>query len=441
MSKLAILGGKKTVSTPVGTMFQWPIVNQAMENAVLSVLREGNMSGTDITKQFETAFAKWNGTKYALAHSSGTASLQGAMFGCGIGHGDEVICPSITYWASGLPAMSLGATVVFAEIDPKTLCIDPKDFEKRITPRTKAVVVVHYCAYPAPMDKIMAIARKHNIKVIEDVSHAQGGLYKGKMLGTFGDVGAMSLMSGKSFAIGEGGILVTDNREIYERAMLWGHYERANDITLPGLAEYAGLPAGGYKYRMHQLASVVGLEQLKKYDDECAAIDKAMNYFWDQLEGLPGLGSHRPADKGSTKAGWYACKGLYNAAELGGLSLDYFIKAVQAEGAQGFAPGCNAALHTHPLFHTFDVYKDGKPTNVANLPAGAAPRQSEGDLPVSETICEHAFTIPWFKHFHKDIIDEHAAAVRKVVENHKELLKSDPKTPVVGKFFQTARKN
>lgn len=441
MSKLAILGGEKTVSTPVGDMFKWPLVNQAMEEAVLAVLRDGNMSGTDITKKFETEFAKWNRTKYALAHSCGTAALQAAMFGCGVGHGDEVICPSITYWASGLPAMSLGAAVVFAEIDPKTLCLDPKDFEKRITPRTKAVVVVHYCAYPAPMDEIMAVARKHNIKVIEDVSHAQGGLYKGRMLGTIGDVGAMSLMSGKSFAIGEGGILVTDNREIYERGMLWGHYERGGDITLPGLKEYAGLPAGGYKYRMHQLSSAVGLEQLKKYDDECAAIDKAMNYFWDRLAGLPGLDSHRPADKGSTKAGWYACKGLYNAAELGGLSLDYFIKAVQAEGAQGFAPGCNAALHTHPLFHTFDVYKDGKPTNVANLPAGAEPRQGEGDLPVSETICERTFTIPWFKHFHKDIIDEHIAAVRKVVENHKELLKSDPKIAVVGKFFQTARKN
>ncbi len=441
MSKLAILGGKKVAATPVEDMFKWPIVNKAMEDGVLSVLRDGNMSGTDITKKFELGFAQWNGTKYALAHSSGTASLQAAMFGVGLGHGDELICPSITYWASGLPAMSLGATIVFADIDPKTLCLDPKDFEKRITPRTKAVVVVHYCAYPAPMDEIMKIARKHNIKVIEDVSHAQGGHYKGKMLGTIGDVGAMSLMSGKSFAIGEGGMLVTDNREIYERAMLWGHYERANDITLPGLAEYVGLPCGGYKYRMHQLSSVVGLEQLKKYDDECAAIDKAMNYFWDQLADLP-LGSHRPADPGSDKAGWYACKGLYDAEALDGLSLDYFIKAVQAEGASGFAAGCNAALHTHGLFHTFDVYGDGKPANTANLPQGAQPpKQDEGDLPVSETICEHTFSIPWFKHFRKDIIDEQVAAVRKVVENRQELLKSDPKIPVVGKFFQTARKN
>ena len=406
----------------------------------MEVLRDGNMSGTDITSKFETEFAKWNGTKYALAHSSGTASLQAAMFGVGLGHGDELICPTTTYWASGLPAMSLGATVVFADIDPKTLCLDPVDFEKRITPRTKAVVVVHYCSYPAPMDEIMAIARKHNIKVIEDVSHAQGALYKGKMVGTFGDVSAMSLMSGKSFAIGEGGILITDNEEIYQRAMLWGHYERAEAITLPGLAEFSGLPCGGYKYRMHQLSSVVGLEQLKKYDSECAVIDKAMKYFWDGLADLP-LGSHMPPDANSTKGGWYACKGLYNPDDFDGLSLSYFIQAVAAEGGQGFAAGCNAALHTHPLFHTMDVYGDGKPSNTANLPADAAkPANEDGQFPVAEKISNYAFSIPWFKHFDRALIDEQIAAVRKVAENYKDLLASDPKTPVVGKFFQTKRK-
>ena len=441
MSKLAILGGEKVATSSIAANIKWPVVNRAMEEGVLSVLRDGNMSGTDITKKFETEFAKWNGTKYALAQSSGTSCLQAAMFGVGLGHGDEIICPSTTYWASGLPAMSLGATIVFADIDKNTLCLDPADFEKRITPRTKAVVVVHYCAYPAPMDEIMAIARKHNIKVIEDVSHAQGGMYKGKMLGTFGDVAAMSLMSGKSFAIGEGGILITDNQEIYERAMLWGHYERGGDITLPGLAEYKGLPCGGYKYRMHQLSSVVGLEQLKKYDDECAAIDAAMKYFWAGLADLP-LGNHIPKEANSSKGGWYACKGLYNPEAFDGLSLKYFIEAIVAEGGQGFAAGCNAALHTHPLFHTMDVYGDGKAANTANLPADANKAiNKDGDLPVAESICNYAFSIPWFKHVDRALIDEQIAAVRKVCENYKDLLASDPKEEVKGKFFQTARKN
>ena len=130
MSKLAILGGEKLNTRSIADNIKWPVINRAMEEGVISVLRDGNMSGTDITKQFEKEFAKWNGTKYALAHSSGTASLQAAMFGVGLGHGDELICPSTTYWASGLPAISLGASVVFADIDPKTLCLDPEDFEK-----------------------------------------------------------------------------------------------------------------------------------------------------------------------------------------------------------------------------------------------------------------------------------------------------------------------
>ena len=441
MSKLAILGGDPIIKTPVGDMFKWPIVNEEMEAGVLDVLRNGNMSATGLTMQFEAEFAKYNGTQYALAHNTGTASLQAAMFGIGLGRGDEIICPSTTYWASGLPAMSLGATIVFADIDPVTYCLDPKDFERRITPRTKAVVVVHYCAYPAPMDEIMAIARKHNIKVIEDVSHAQGGHYKGQMLGTFGDVAAMSLMTGKSFAIGEGGILITNDRTIYERAVLWGHYERGKKLEIPELAKYAGMPCGGYKYRMHQMSSVVGLAQIKKYDAEKAEIDKAMNYFWDQLTDLP-IDSHRPQDAGSDKAGWYAAMGIYDSEKMDGLSLKCFYEAVKAEGAQRFEIGGYNPLHLHLLYSEFDVYGDGKPANFAFLPAEAPlPPHKRGELPVSEDAPNHTISVPWFKHFRKDIIDEYAAAMRKVYENRHELLKYDTKESVDGKFFLTARKN
>ena len=120
---------------------------------------------------------------------------------------------------SALQVFSLGATVVFGEMDPSTLTLDPADVESRITDRTKAIIVVHYSAYPTDMDPIMEIAERRGIKVIEDVSHAQGGLYKGRLLGTIGHVGAMSIMSGKSLPCGEGGFLVTEDREIYERSV------------------------------------------------------------------------------------------------------------------------------------------------------------------------------------------------------------------------------
>jgi dTDP-4-amino-4,6-dideoxygalactose transaminase len=427
MDKLALLGGEKAVNIDVKDIFTWPIVNKEMEEAVLSVLRTGNMSGSDITKEFERKFADWHNRKYGLGASSGTAALQTAFYGLGLGRGDEVICPAITYWASCLPLFSLGATVVFADVLPDTHCIDPDDIEKRITPRTKAIIVVHYAGYPAEMDRIMEIAKKHNLKVIEDASHAHGGHYKGKMVGTFGDVACFSLMSGKSFAIGEAGIFITDSREIYERAVAFGWYERHNELTLPGIVEAAGLPWGGYKYRMHQMSSAVGLVQLKKFPAEMEEIDQAMNYFWDNLEGVPGFLAHRPPKgSGSTKGAWYASHALYRPEQLNGLSAARFSEALRAEGFS-CNPGCNRALHLHPVFNTLDIYGDGKPTRNAFSDRDLS--QLEGSLPVSEGLQSRVLSIVWFKKFYKDIIDCHVKAVKKVVEHHKELLEGDKGNP------------
>ncbi|MCK5380244.1 MAG: aminotransferase class I/II-fold pyridoxal phosphate-dependent enzyme, partial [Candidatus Latescibacteria bacterium] len=204
-STLAIKGGPKAVQSDPGDIFTWPIITKEAEDAALEVLRAGSMSGTDITKAFEKDLAEWHGMEYALGHCSGTAALHAAMFGCHVGVGDEIICPSLTYWASALPALALGATIVYAEVDPDTITIDPADIEHRITDRTKAIVVVHYCGHPCDMDPIMEIANRKGVKVIEDVSHAHGGMYKGRLVGTIGHVGAMSIMSGKSLAVGEAG--------------------------------------------------------------------------------------------------------------------------------------------------------------------------------------------------------------------------------------------
>lgn len=429
-SQLALLGGPKAVTRDPGDMFNWPIITPEIEAAVLEVLRAGAMSGLDVTLKLEQEYAAWHGVKYALAHNTGTAALQGAMYGVGVGNGDEIICPSVTYWASCLQALSLGATVVFADVDPESLCIDPKDIEHRITPRTRAIVAVHYVGYPADMDPIMAIAKKHNVAVIEDCSHAHGALYKGRLVGTIGDVAGFSMMSGKSFATGEGGIMLTNDQRIYERAIAFGHYERHGDLQIPELAAGAGLPWGGHKYRMHQLTSAVAREQIKKYPAEMRDIDDAMNYFCDRIEGLPGIKPHRPPKgSGSTMGGWYAALAHYRPEELGGLSVHRFCQAANAEGAPCH-PGCNKALHTHPVFHTIDIYHQGKPTAIANLPEGVDVRQGEGSLPVSEGIQARVLSIPWFKHFRPEVIDEYAEAFRKVAENYKELLADDPGNPV-----------
>ena len=143
MSKLALLGGSQIITNQNEELFLWPIVTPEMEEAVLEVLRKRKISSMDITVEFEKEYAEWLGVKYALAHNNGTSAIHSSLFGLGIGRGDEVICPNMTYWASCVPVFSLGGTVVLADIDPDTLCIDPQDIERRITKRTKAIVVVH----------------------------------------------------------------------------------------------------------------------------------------------------------------------------------------------------------------------------------------------------------------------------------------------------------
>jgi perosamine synthetase len=419
-SQLALLGGAKAVQTDPGDMFTWPIVTKDEEQAVLEVMYRGGMSDTDITREFEKEFAAWHGMEYALAHSSGTAAIQAAMWACGVGVGDEIIAPSLTYWGSLLQVFSLQGTVVFAEVEPHSLCLDPNDIEHRITKRTKAIVPVHYCGHPADMDPIMEIAKRHGLKVIEDVSHAHGAHYKGRLVGTIGDCGAMSVMSGKALAVGEGGFLVTNDRLIYERAVAWGHYERTGEVLQdPSLKPFAGLPWGGYKYRMHQLSSAFGRVQLRKYRERVTEIVKAMNYFWDLLEDVPGVRAHRPPkDSGSDCGGWYAAHGLYVPEELDGLPIGKFCQAVSAEGC-GISPGANFPLHRHPLFLEADIYGHGKPTRIANSDRDL--RQWPGSLPVTESLPDRIYSIPWFKHYRPEIIKEYAAAIRKVAEHAGEL--------------------
>ncbi len=422
MEKLAILGGTPAIGTSPEELFRWPIVTKEDEDAILDVLYKNKMSGIDVTEKFEQEFADWSGLKYGVGFNNGTLALQAAMFACGLSKGDELICPSKTYWASCLQAFNLGATVVFADIDKKTLCISPEDLERVIGPKTKAIVAVHYLSHPAPMDKIMEIANKHGIYVIEDVSHAQGGYYKGQKLGTFGHVAAMSLMSGKSFATGEMGILVTNDKAMRDRSIAYSHYERnnANYITTPGFENYYNLPLGGIKGRVNQMCSAMGRVQLKYYDERTAEIRKSMNYFWDLLEGVPGIEAHRVDEKdGSTMGGWYAPHGIYHPEQLNGLDLGTFCAAVTEEGFT-CTPGANFPLHTHNLFNTYSSDSSGIPQRIAGVDRDV--RELDKALRVSKEI--QIFSVPWFKKYKMDEIRMYANAFKKVAENAAELLAS-----------------
>jgi len=436
MEKLALLGGTPAVTNVPESLFKWPIMTQEDYDAAMDVVYNNKFSGTDITEKLQEEFAEWLGAKYAIAFCNGTMSLTTAMFAIGLGKGDEIICPTKTYWGSVSQAINFGASAVFCNIN-ETLCIDPTDLERCITPRTKAIVVVHYYACPCDMDPIMEIARKHNLYVIEDVSHAQGGLYKGRRLGTIGDVGAMSLMSGKSFAAGELGMLVTNSREIYERAMAFGHYERNNSNYIKecdDLKPYFHIALGGAKGRANQLCAALARVQLKYHDERCAEIRKAMNYFIDQIEDLPGIHPIRVnEEEGTNMAGWYSPHCVYKAEELHGLSVRKFCQALRAEAPNCGWDGGNFCLHTHPFFKTFDLRNEGQPSRIVF---------NDRDVREDDDLCKRSadiacFSLPWFRHFDKEWIDKYAAAFRKVVENHEQLLEKDDKLAQGGRWYGT----
>ncbi len=436
MDALVRFGGTPTVTGEIPKeLFAWPYVDEEIENAVLKVVRENKMSGTDITLEFERKFAEWQQRKYAVAFPNGTMALQAAMFAVGLGAGDELICPTKTYWASCTSASALGATVVFANVEQSSMCIDPADLERCIGPRTKAIMVVHYCGHPADMDPICAVAKAYGLKIIEDVSHAQGGRYKGRMLGTFGDVAAMSLMSQKSFSCGELGALVTDSREAYERTIAYAHYERNNPTYVNETEElfpYYNIPLGGMKGRANQICTAIGLIRLRTYDERIKEIRRAMNYFLDLLEDTPGFHPIRVDEStGSTMAGWYCPQAMYAAEELGGLPLSVYLSAVKDETGFRGGSGANYPLHTHKLFQDYDLIHAGKPTRI--LFADRDVRDLDYALKASENI--PCFAIPWFKNYLPEYIEMYANGYKKVAAHYRELLDGQGQSGVGGHWY------
>ena len=435
MEKLALLGGKPVIEKEPEKLFKWPIIGKEDEDAALEVIRNNSYSGTDITEKFQDEFAEWIGRKYAVAYCNGTASLAAAMFAVGLGKGDEMICPTKTYWASAAQATALGASVVFCNVDPNTLCIDPDDIERCISPRTKAIMVVHYYSHPADMDRIMPIAKKHNLIVIEDVSHAQGGHYKGKKVGTFGDIAAMSLMSGKSFAAGELGIFVTDDRRMYERGLAYGHYDKNNEnyiIESEDLKPYYHIPLGAVKGRANQLCTALARVQLKYYDERIREVRRAMNYFCDLIADVPGIRVCRANEaEGSDNAGCYGMQAVYHPEELSGLSVKKFAQAIRAEGYDKCWEGGNHPLHKHMYFKTFDFFNEGKPTRTANNDRDLL-AEDEKCAPSEEIGC---MTIPRFSYFDKEWIEKYAEIFRKVAENYEQLLETDEKAKQGGRWY------
>lgn len=269
-------------------------IDDADIEAVVKVLKSDYLTTGPAVAAFEKKVADYVGAKYAVAVSNGTAALHVACLAAGIGEGDEVITTPITFAASANCVLYCGGTPVFADIDPDTYNISPEELESKITPQTKAIIPVHYTGQPCDMDAILEIAHKHNLLVVEDGAHALGAAYKGKKIGSIADMTCFSFHPVKPVTTGEGGMIVTDNEELYRRLVLYRSHgitrdkdmmqqyeEQLQQSSDPALQEAADMlrgdvmdPGGwyyqqlelGYNYRITDISCALGASQMDKLD-------------------------------------------------------------------------------------------------------------------------------------------------------------------------------
>lgn len=237
-------------------------------------------------REFETAFASAMRVPHALAVSSGTAALRVALAALGIGPGDEVITQSFTFVATVEAIIEAGATPVCTEID-STFNLDPDDLIKRINKRTRAVIVVHMLGTPAHLEPIQAICRKNNLVLIEDTAWGCGGSLSGKSLGTWGEMGTFSFDFAKTMTTGEGGMIVFNQKEHYERAAAWHDHGHENNPKVPRWEDTRS--GSGFNFRMMELQGAIGLAQLKKLPQVIAAQRANRDNIWAAIKGLPGI--------------------------------------------------------------------------------------------------------------------------------------------------------
>ncbi|MDD5483887.1 MAG: DegT/DnrJ/EryC1/StrS family aminotransferase [Kiritimatiellae bacterium] len=332
MDKLAINGGKKAVRE--GLIKSWPPIGALDRKMILASLNAGKHTAAGANyKAFQEEFGAWSGNKYAIFANSGTAALHMGLAGCGLSAGDHVLAPAYSWSSSATCILHHNCIPVFVDIDFDTMNIDVNRIEAAITKRTRAIVVVHLHGLAVNMDKVLEIARKHKLRVIEDACQAHGALFKGKKAGAFGDCAAFSFNQNKCLCAGEGGMFVTNNEEIYEKAkMLWSFGETRTPVESRDYHAYAL----GWMYRSSDLVAAFGRAQLSKMDHYLKTQWENGALLRDELKGLPAL--IIPVEPEGHKHNWYNFTSRIDmpAAKWTGEPQRFrnaVMKALQAEGA------------------------------------------------------------------------------------------------------------
>ncbi|MBD3377741.1 aminotransferase class I/II-fold pyridoxal phosphate-dependent enzyme [candidate division KSB1 bacterium] len=412
----AVLGG-----TPIheGGWPEWPVWDQqADEKLLLEVMRSGVWSRADKVKEFEEKYAQLMGSKYCLATTHGTTALITSLRMLGIGAGDEVLTTPYTFIATIASILMNQAMPVFVDVDRETFQMDPDKIEEKITDRTKAILPVHILGLPTDMDRIMAIAKKHNLIVVEDACQAWMAEINHKKLGTIGHAGCYSFQNSKHLPIGEGGAIVSDDREFMDRAYSFHNLGRAyGSMTTAVGGNYVIV---GSKCRMTEFQAAIGLAQMKRLEQQTERRWENAGYLRSLIQDIPGIMPYRLYDN-VTKAVFHLFPFRFDSRQFGGMSQPQMIKALRAEGiscSAGYEP-----LNTMPyLQDALDsrAFRAIYPQDMLDFEK----YKEKNNCPENDRLCQETVWIPQNVLLsEKSKLDDIAEAIRKVSQHSAEIAK------------------
>ena len=395
MNKLAINGGTPVRDTYLAYGKQK--IDEDDINSVVKVLKGDYLTTGPIVSEFENSVAKYVGTKYAVAVSNGTAALHMACYAAGISEGDEVLVPAITFAASSNCVLYCGGKPVFIDIDPKSYNIDINKIKEKITNKTKAIIPVDFAGQSVDMDSILKIAEEYNLIVIEDAAHALGSEYKNEKVGSKAHMTEFSFHPVKPITTGEGGVVVTNSKELYEKMILFRSHGITRNSELmtenqgPWYYEQIDL---GYNYRLTDIQSALGLSQIKKLDDFILKRREIVNKYNEAFKELKEIGT--PFENEYSKSGYHIYVLLLNLDKLKCGRKEIF-EALQAENI-----GVNVhylPVYLHPYYKKLGYKK--------------------GECPVAEDIYSRMITIPLFPSMTDKDIKDVIEAVKKVLNYYR----------------------
>jgi dTDP-4-amino-4,6-dideoxygalactose transaminase len=414
MSKLAIYGG--TPCLQPGEIKPWPPVDETDEKLVLDALHSPRQARGDHNLAFEKEFAEWNGNRFALFTNSGTAALHMGLVGCGVGAGDHVLVTAYSWSSSATCILHHNAIPIFVDIDFDTINMDIDKIEAAITPRTKAIMAVNLHGLCLDFDRLLAVARKHNLKVVEDCCQAHGAQFNGRNCGTFGEAAGFSLNQNKCMCSGEGGVFVTDDEEVYHNAMqLWSFGETRRPEESRDYHAYAL----GWMYRNNDLTAAYARAQLQKYPHHFEMLRNNGAVLNELLPGTPAL--ILPTEPPGHLHNWYN----YN------LRID-FAAAGWTGDRREFRAAVNAALNAEgvptavwqqfilpemTVFQAKNAYGGGCPWSLPGADEGVD--YNPANFPVAQRHCESyiALVMALRAPNGPDIAEKIATGIRKVFEN------------------------